>query len=92
MPPACCSVPPSCGAGADRRLPGAGCGKDALAAEQAAAEGQAAVNDDQISLFLALGGGGARRNRRQTVIAAATCRPERTRSITPESALAEWTI
>jgi NodT family efflux transporter outer membrane factor (OMF) lipoprotein len=66
--------------------------RDALAAEQAAAEGQAAVNDDQISLFLALGGAGARRNRRQTVIAAATCRPERTRSITPESALAEWTI
>lgn len=34
--------------------------RDALAVEQAVAEGQAGVNDDQISLFLALGGGWTR--------------------------------
>ncbi|MBV1692128.1 TolC family protein [Novosphingobium sp. G106] len=38
-------------------LPAIEADRDLVAMEQAAAEGQAAINDDQITLFLALGGG-----------------------------------
>ncbi|SCW34940.1 efflux transporter, outer membrane factor (OMF) lipoprotein, NodT family [Sphingobium faniae] len=38
-------------------LPALEAERDMVAAEQAAAEGRAAINDDQIALFLALGGG-----------------------------------
>lgn len=40
-------------------LPALEAQRDLVAAEQAAAEAQAAINDDQIALFLALGGGWA---------------------------------
>jgi len=46
-----------CRGGKIGELPALEAERDLVAAEQAAAEGRAAINDDQIALFLALGGG-----------------------------------
>ena len=58
MPGAPPREPDNCGGGGKiAALPALEAERDQIAAEQAAAEARAALNDDQITLFLALGGG-----------------------------------